>query len=112
VLNSAAKTQLQLLFWQSLFDMADSKRTGTSSTSKSKRQAKNAAAEDPFATAKVRAIFDPEQTDLVNAKLDEIQSTGATVTIAASVEGSIERIISVGGSPETVGQVCIVSQNC
>jgi hypothetical protein len=92
--------------------MADTKRTGTSLTSKSKRQAKNAAAEDPFATAKVRAILDPEETDLVNVKLEEIQTTGATITIAASVEGSIERIISVGGSPETVGKVCFVSQYC
>jgi exosome complex RNA-binding protein Rrp42 (RNase PH superfamily) len=92
--------------------MADTKRPGIQSSSKSKRQAKNAAAEDPFATAKVRAIFDPEETDLVNAKLEEIQSSGATITIAASVEGSIERIISVGGSPETVGKVCKILSNC
>lgn len=92
--------------------MADTKRPGSLLSSKSKRQAKNAAVEDPFATAKVRAIFDPEETDLVNAKLEEIQATGATVTIAASVEGSIERIISVGGSPEIVGKVYRMLRNC
>ena len=86
--------------------MADTKRPAVSSAqSKPKRQAKNTAAEDPFANARVRAIFDPEETDLVNAKLAEIQATGASVVIAPSVEGGIERIISVGGSPEIVGQV-------
>ena len=75
------------------------------SSSKQKGKAKNAAAEDPFATAQVRAILDPEQADIVRSKLEEIQSTGASVTIATAVEGSIERIISVGGSPETVGKV-------
>jgi hypothetical protein len=86
--------------------MADTKRPAASSVQpKSKRQAKNATGEDAFANARVRAIFDPEETDLVNAKLEEIQATGAAVTVAPSVEGSIERIISVGGSPEVVGQV-------
>ena len=86
--------------------MADTKRPAASSAqSKSKRQAKNTATEDPFANAQVRAIFDPEETDLVNAKLEDIQATRATVTIAPSVEGSIERIISVGGSPDVVGKV-------
>ena len=88
--------------------MADTKPKMTSSgatSSRSKRQAKNAAVEDPYATAQVRAIIDPEESDLVTAKLEEIKSTGATVSIAAAVEGSIERIISVGGSPATVGQV-------
>ena len=90
--------------------MADtkSKMTSASATSsRSKRHAKNAAVEDPYAAAQVRAIIDPEESDLVNAKLEEIQATGATVSIAAAVEGSIERIISVGGSPDTVGQVRI-----
>ena len=88
--------------------MADTKSKMTSSgttSSRPKRQAKNAAVEDPYATAQVRAIIDPEESDLVTAKLDEIKSTGATVSIAAAVEGSIERIISVGGSPAAVGQV-------
>jgi hypothetical protein len=73
--------------------------------SKPKRQAKSAAVEDPYATARVRAILNPEESDLVSAKLEEIQSTGATVSIAASAEGVIERIITVGGSPSIVGQV-------
>lgn len=88
--------------------MADIKpKIQTSSTlpSKSKRQAKSAAVEDPYATARVRAIFNPEDSDLINAKLEDVQSTGATVTTAASVEGTIERIISVGGSPSIVGKV-------
>jgi hypothetical protein len=75
--------------------------------SKQKSKSKNAA-DDPFATAGVRAILDPEQADTVNSKLEEIQSTGASVAIAAAVEGSIERIVSVGGSPETVGKVIAV----
>ena len=86
--------------------MADTKQKLPPIPTKSKRAAKNAAAEDPFATARVRAIIDPEQADLVTAKLDEIQTaSGATVTIAAAAEGTIERIISVGGSPEVVGKV-------
>jgi hypothetical protein len=86
--------------------MADTKpKMPPTTSSRSKRQAKNAAVEDPYATAQVRAIFDPEESDLVAAKLEEIQSTGATVSIAASAEGTIERIISVGGSPAIVGQV-------
>ena len=91
--------------------MADTKRTATSgaSSSKSKRQTKNA--EDLMATARVRAILDPEETDLVSAKLAEIQATGASVTIAAAVEGAIERIVSIGGNPETVGQVFFLSVN-
>jgi hypothetical protein len=71
---------------------------------KSKRGGKNSP-EDPYATARVRAILDPEETDLVSAKLAEIQSTGAQVAIAATVEGSIERIVSIGGTPEVVGKV-------
>ena len=75
-------------------------------SSRSKRQAKNITTEDPYASAQVRAILDPEESDLVTAKLEEIQSTtGATLTIAAGVEGTIERIITVGGSPAIVGQV-------
>lgn len=86
--------------------MSDTKRPAASSTqSKAKRQAKHTTTEDPFANARVRAIFDPEETDLVNATLEDIQSTGATVTLAPSVEGSIERIISVSGSPDVVGKV-------
>jgi len=85
--------------------MADTKKGVTSAVTKGKRQAKNAAAEDPYANARVRAIFDPEEADLVNTKVDEIQLTGATVTSAKVVEGSIERIISVGGSPEVVAKV-------
>jgi hypothetical protein len=87
---------------------ADTKRTTTSmagNSAKSKRGGKNAP-EDPYATARVRAILDPEETDLVSTKLAEIQSTGAQVAIAATVEGSIERIVSVGGTPEVVGKVC------
>ena len=86
--------------------MADTKQKLPPIPTRSKRAARNAAAEDPFATARVRAIIDPEQGDLVTAKLDEIQTTsGATVTIAATAEGTIERIISVSGSPEVVGKV-------
>jgi hypothetical protein len=86
--------------------MADAKSKMPSGTSsRSKRQAKNAAAEDPYATAQVRAIFDPEESDLVASKLEEIKSTGAAVTIPPSAEGTIERIISVGGSPAIIGQV-------
>jgi len=78
----------------------------TSAPSKPKRQAKNAAAEDPYATARVRAIFNPDEADLLTSKLEEIQSTtGATVNIAKSAEGTIERIVSVGGSSECVGLV-------
>jgi len=86
--------------------MADTKRTTVSmagSSAKSKRGGKNSP-EDPYATARVRAILDPEETDLVSAKLAEIQSTGAQVAIAATVEGSIERIVSIGGTPEVVGK--------
>lgn len=88
--------------------MADTKplkMTSASGPSKSKRQGKNVAAEDPYATARVRAIFDPEQGDLIASTLEEIQSTGATVNIASNAEGTIERIVSVGGSPSIVGQV-------
>jgi hypothetical protein len=49
--------------------------------------------------------LDPEETDLVSAKLAEIQATGATVSIAAAVDGAIERIVSIGGPPDVVGQV-------
>ena len=86
--------------------MADTKQKLPPIPTKSKRAAKNAAAEDPFATARVRAIIDPEQADLVSSKLDELQTvSGATITIAAAAEGTIERIISVSGSPEVVGKV-------
>jgi hypothetical protein len=85
--------------------MTDTKKGLASAIPKGKRQAKNAAAEDPFANARIRGVFDPEEADLVNSKVDEIQLTGATVTPAKVVEGSIERIFSVGGSPEAVGKV-------
>src|ERR1700684_2132422 len=68
--------------------MADTKAKMPSATSsKSKRQAKNAAAEDPWAAAQVRAILDPEQSDLVTAKMEEIQLTGAAVTLSARADG-------------------------
>ena len=79
-------------------------------SSKQKGKGKNAGGDDPFATAQVRAILDPEQADTVNGKLEEIRSTGASVAIAAPVEGSIERIVSVGGNPETVGTVSTVPE--
>jgi hypothetical protein len=75
-------------------------------TSKQKSQKKGTGTEDPYATAAVRAILDPEQAHTVTGKLEDIiRSTGASVSIAAVVEGSIERIVSVGGNPETVGKV-------
>lgn len=77
-------------------------------SSKQKGKGKNAAGDDLFATAQVRAILDPEQADAVNSRLEEIQSVSASVAIAAPVEGSIERIVSVGGNPETVGKVSTV----
>jgi hypothetical protein len=80
-------------------------------TSKQKSQKKGAGSDDPYATAAVRAILDPEQADVVKDKLAEIRSTGASVSIAAAVEGSIERIVSVGGNPETVGKVGIAALN-
>ena len=86
-------------------DIMAPKIPSSSATTRSKRQAKGATAEDPCATAKVRAILDPEQADLVIGKLQEIQSRGATVDIATSVEGSIERIVCVGGNPAVVGEV-------
>ena len=87
--------------------MADTKQKYPPIPTKTKRAAKNAAAEDPYATARVRAIIDPEQADLVTAKLDQIQTvSGASVSIAAAAEGTIERIISVGGAPEVVANVC------
>jgi heterogeneous nuclear rnp K-like protein len=73
--------------------------------SKSKRQTKNAAQEDPYATARVRIIVDPEQADVITAKLGEIQLSGAAVAMATVADGTIERIVTVGGSPETVGKV-------
>jgi hypothetical protein len=94
--------------------MADPKAkipTSSALPSKSKRQAKSATVEDPYATARVRAIFNPEESDLINAKLEDIQSTGATVTVAAAAEGTIERIVSVGGSPSMVEQVCYCEIN-
>ena len=87
--------------------MADTKKGVVANIPKGKRQAKNAAAEDPFANARIRAVFDPEEADLVTSRVDEIQLTGATVTPTNAVEGSIERIISVGGSPEVVGKVSL-----
>ena len=75
---------------------------------KSKRQAKGGATEDPFATARVRAILDPEQADLLASKLEDIQSSGATVSIANTAEGAIERIVSVSGSPDVVGKVSFI----
>ena len=77
-------------------------------SSKQKGKGKNAAGDDPFATAQVRAILDPEQADAVNSMLEEIRSAGASVAIAAPVEGSIERIVSVGGNPESVSKVSTV----
>lgn len=76
-------------------------------SSKQKSQKRGAASDDPYATAQVRAILDPEQADIVTSRLEEIRSTGASVTIAAPVEGSIERIVSVGGDPQTVAKVSI-----
>ena len=75
------------------------------STSKSKRQAKSAAQEDPYATARVRIIVDPNQAELITSQFEQIQSSGATVNVANAVEGTIERIVSVSGSPEVVGRV-------
>jgi hypothetical protein len=80
-------------------------------TSKQKSQKKGTGSDDPYATAAVRAILDPEQADTVMGKLEDIiRSTGASVSIAAVVEGSIERIVSVGGNPETVGKVNMAKQ--
>jgi hypothetical protein len=79
-------------------------------TSKQKSQKKGAGSDDPYATASVRAILDPEQAETVKGKLEEIRSTGASVSIVAAVVGSIERIVSVGGNSETVGKVDIPRQ--
>jgi hypothetical protein len=86
-------------------DVKLAKMASASATTKSKRQAKNSSAEDPYATARIRAIFDPEQAELIASRLEEIQTSGATVTLANAVEGSIERIVNVGGSPAVVGLV-------
>jgi len=72
---------------------------------KSKRQTKGGATEDPFANARVRAILDPEQADLLASKLEEIQSSGATISIGNAAEDTIERLVSVTGSPDVVGKV-------
>ena len=74
-------------------------------TTKSKRQTKGAT-DDPFASARVRAILDPEQAELVASKVEEIQTMyGANVSIAIAAEGTIERIVSVSGTPDVVGKV-------
>ena len=69
------------------------------------KKGKNVVQEDPYSNARVRAIFDPEQAELITSKLEEIQLSGATVTITPAVEGCIERITTVGGTPEVVGKV-------
>jgi hypothetical protein len=87
--------------------MAEVKRATQSGATKSKRAAKNAAVEEPYAAAKVKGVLDPEEAQLVTLKTEEIQGVGATVTAGRVVEGSIERIVTVGGSPEVVGKVIL-----